>query len=101
MDIMVTPNHDHIRSYPSKDRTIASFSESECWNFFETRKRDLHRLLINLQFPDHCVLENRACMTGEEILLRGLYELVSGTDQFEIAVNVFGRDQILLRGLYV
>ena len=24
---------------------------------------------------------------------RGLYESVSGTDQFEIAVNVFGRDQ--------
>ena len=31
-------------------------------------------------------------MPGEEVLLRGLYELVSGADQHEIVV-VFGRDQ--------
>jgi hypothetical protein len=30
-------------------RNIASFSHSECWNFFETRKEDLHRLLVCLQ----------------------------------------------------
>ena len=32
-------------------------------------------------------------MTGEEIFLRGLYELVSGEDEHNISVNVFGRDQ--------
>ena len=73
-------------------RTIDSFTDSECWNFFETRKEDLRRLLLNLKFPEQCVLENRSSMPGEEVFLRGLYELVSGADQHEV-VLVFGRDQ--------
>ena len=32
-------------------------------------------------------------MPGEEVLLRGLYELVSGDDQFDISNEIFGRDQ--------
>ena len=32
-------------------------------------------------------------MTGEEIMLRGLYELVSGDDQCVIANEILGRDQ--------
>ena len=33
-------------------------------------------------------------MSGEEVMLRALYELViSGENQFNIATNVFGRDQ--------
>ena len=60
--------------------------------FFETRKEDLKRLLLNLRFPDKCTLETGSKMPGEEVLLRGLYELVSGADQHEI-VTVFGRDQ--------
>ncbi len=32
-------------------------------------------------------------MVGEEVMLRGLYELVSGEKQFNIAENVFGREQ--------
>jgi hypothetical protein len=27
-----------------KKRTIASFSKSDCWNFFETKQADLYRL---------------------------------------------------------
>ena len=71
-------------------RTIDSFTASECWNYFETRKEDLKRLLLNLRFPDKCTLENGSKMPGEEVLLRGLYELVSGADQHEITV-IFGR----------
>jgi hypothetical protein len=72
-------------------RTIQSFSDSECWNYFETRKEDLYRLLDCLQIPPEVRLENRSNMSGENVLLRGLYELVSGADQNEI-VLVFGRD---------
>ena len=61
-------------------RTIDSFTASECWNFFETRKEDLPRLLLNLRFPDQCNLENGSKMLGEEVLLRGLYELLSHLD---------------------
>ena len=32
-------------------------------------------------------------MSGEEVLLRGLCELVSGEDQHNISRNVFGREQ--------
>jgi hypothetical protein len=75
------------------DRTIDSFSESQCWNFFECRKEDLYRLLRELKFPTTCHFDNQGKLSGEEVLLRGLYELVSGEDQFSIAENVFGRDQ--------
>ena len=50
-------------------RTIDSFTASECWNFFETRKEDLRRLLLNLKFPKQCVLEIRSSMPGEEVFL--------------------------------
>ncbi len=32
-------------------------------------------------------------MSDEEVMLRGLYELVSGEDQHNISANVFGREQ--------
>ena len=32
-------------------------------------------------------------MPGEEVFLRGLYEIRSGDNQYDAAVNVFGRDQ--------
>ena len=82
-----------VESIPDRKRDIESFSESECWNFFGTRKEDLPRLFRALQFDETCSLENRSSMPGEEVMLRGLYELVSGNDQNEIAVNIFGRDQ--------
>ena len=72
---------------------IAAFSESTCWNNFETRREDLPRLLAGLRFPATCRLENRSSMSGEEVLLRGLHELVRGHDQFSMAESVFGRDQ--------
>ena len=38
----------------NKHRTIESFSESECWNFFETRKSDLYRLCMVLKLSERC-----------------------------------------------
>jgi len=75
------------------DISIDSFSSSTCWNYFECRKEDLFRLLRGLDFDDRCVLENRSVMSGEEVLLRGLYELVTGNDQYTCAESIFGRDQ--------
>lgn len=77
------------------DKRIASFSESQCYNFFETKKDDLPRLLAGLRLDGQCILSNGCSMVGEEVLLRGLYELVSGESQFNIAENVFGRDQTI------
>jgi hypothetical protein len=75
------------------DKRIASFTPSQCWNFFETRQGDLPRLLQALRMPVECRFKNGARMVGEEVMLRGLYELVSGEKQFNIAENVFGREQ--------
>lgn len=69
------------------------FSRSACWNYFEFRQEDLTRLLAGLQFPESCRLENNSRMSGKEVLMRGLYELVSGSPQFTTCEAVFGRDQ--------
>jgi hypothetical protein len=74
--------------------TIGSFTNYNCWNFFEFCQADLVRILIGLEVDgDKYTLENGSVMSGEEILLRGLYELVSGDDQYLIAERMFGRDQ--------
>ena len=74
------------------NRTIDSFSASDCKIFFEFKKVDLWRLLPLLNFPEECILDNCSNMPGEEVFLRGLYELVSGETQHNISRNVFGRD---------
>jgi hypothetical protein len=61
---------------PSLNRTFDSFSEAECYNYFETRKENLGRLFRALQMPDKIVLENGSTLSGEDVMLRGLYELV-------------------------
>lgn len=73
--------------------SIDCYSMEQCWNFFRTRKDDLWRLCSGLRFPESIVLSNGSRMPGEEVFLRGLYELVSGENQYNIAENVFGRDQ--------
>jgi hypothetical protein len=74
--------------------TIGSFTNYNRWNFFEFCQADLVRILIGLEVDgDKYTLENGSVMSGEEILLRGLYELVSGDDQYLIAERMFGRDQ--------
>jgi len=89
---LATEPNVSIEPLMDRKRTIESFTASECWNFFETRKEDLERLLLNLTFPEKCILQNGSTMPDEEVMLRGLYELVSGADQHEV-VPIFGRDQ--------
>jgi hypothetical protein len=86
-----TSMDDGIDKCPRYDRTIQSFSASDCKIMFEFKKTDLLRLLPLLQLPDECTFDNRSKMSGEEVFLWGLYELVSGANKHEIA-KVFGRD---------
>jgi len=74
-------------------RDIFSFDCIDCWTFFKSRKLDLPRLVRVLKFPNRCKFDNRMVMSGEEVCLRALYELISGEDQHNIGRNVFGRDQ--------
>lgn len=73
-----------------KNRTIESFILTSTIQLrFEYDH--LHRLKNLLQFPDTVIFDNRSKMSGEEVFLRGLYELSSGESKFNIAENVFGR----------
>ena len=71
---------------------INDFSDSDCLLFFRFTKvqaRELRRLLM---FPLSIQLDNGIKISGEEVMLRGLYELVSGETKHNISANVFGRD---------
>jgi hypothetical protein len=84
-----------LRGPRRRDLTIDSFCDSDCYIFFQFKKPHLHELLELLQLDveeDEMKFDNDECMCGEEILLRGLYELVSGETKHKIARNVFGRD---------
>ena len=72
---------------------ISVFDESFCMKYFKFKKTDLFRLLNGLRFSKKCHLENRSTLPGEEVLLRGIYQMVNGTKQFDMAEGVFGRDQ--------
>jgi len=77
-----------------RKRNILSFSDSDCKTFFGFNSQsDLYRLLKCLRLDkDRIVFSNRSVMSGEEILLRGMYELVTGEFQSSVSLNVFGRE---------
>ena len=74
------------------NRTIDSFSDSNCNIFFRFLKEYLRELLRLLRFPAVIRFDNRSKMTGEEVFLRGLYELCSDESKHKISNNVFERD---------
>ena len=75
-------DEDSLEKCQRYDRTIESFSPSDCKIF---KKGDLMRLFRLLHFPDVCRFDNKSVMPGEEIFLRGLYELVTGENKHSIA----------------
>ena len=82
-----------ILTLPSLERTIESFDDSSCDQQFRFLKHHLHLLLRLLRFPGVVTLDNGHRLRGEEVFLRGLYEIRSGDNQYDAAINVFGRDQ--------
>lgn len=78
---------------PDRHLTIDSFSDGDCKVFFRFLKSDLKELFEELNFDKCVVFVNRKTLSGEEVFLRGLYELVSGSSQYEIRRNVFGGTQ--------
>ena len=91
--IKYSPLDDIALEYlPDYRRTIDSFDDSQCDLQFRFKKDHLHLLLKLLRFPDVISFDNRAKMFGEEVFLRGLYELRSGDTQYDCSTNLFGRD---------
>jgi hypothetical protein len=91
LSISLDPDYEALPRPLRMNRTIESFSDTDCYVFFQFTRVDLMRLLDLLRFPNEVTFSNRAKMSGEEVFLRGLYELVSGETKYKIAVNVFGR----------
>ena len=42
-----------------------------------------------LHFPEWVIFDNRLKMLGEEVFLRGLYEIRSGSTEFDCALRIF------------
>jgi hypothetical protein len=76
-------------------RKITSFQLDDCKPFFRFKRVQLTRVAKLLGFSQPMVLDNGAVMDGEEVFLRGMYELSSGENQFKICKNCFGGDQPL------
>jgi hypothetical protein len=75
--VAYTPFEKHIRMKRSninfRSRDIDSFSSSECWKLFRTRKEHLYQLKIAFKFVDRdFTADNNIIFKGEEILLIGL-----------------------------
>ena len=73
--------------------TVDSFSASRCYIYFKFKKADLFNLFELLNFPEDCKLYNGGSMKGEEVFLRGLFELCTGMNQTIICDTVMGREQ--------
>lgn len=73
-------------------RTLASFGASDLHIATKFTRNQCIQLIDLLRFPQRCVLSNRIAMSGEEVFLRGLYELSTGMNQELIASCVFGRE---------
>ena len=65
------------------------FNESQYWVYFKIRRCDVERYFKCLRIPDTVRFENRSKMSGVEVFLRSMYELVNGEDQFHICENIF------------
>jgi len=83
----------YVTTAPSLGKRIDDFELRQFWPFFRFSKNDLKRLKGELLFDEEYILSNRVRMSGEEVFLRGLFELTSGNNQFMIAELVFGGDQ--------
>lgn len=89
---MISPSEIMNTAIPILRRSINSFSISDSPIFFGFQLNDLHTLFDLLKIPDIITFDNRMSLPGEDLFLRGLYELKSGEIKHNIGVNVFGGD---------
>ena len=77
-----------------KDVTVDSFKPSTAKLFFNFKKDDLSRLIDLFKFPEYCILENGSKMKGEQLFLRGLFELRTGDNQERMCTFLFHRELV-------
>ena len=81
-------------------RKITSFSESECWHRFRTRKEDLYRLLRAFKLSDdeneYIIADNGCRFIKEEILLIGLHRYCVPGPLMQTMGHIFHMDITML-----
>ena len=90
---IVNNEFDPLLAIKNKFRTIASFRVDECGKFFRFKKAYLQLLCRLLRFNDRMDIGSQK-LDGEEIFLRGLFELSTGMEQ-NLIVEFFGGCQPL------
>ena len=75
---------EQLQPVPRLSRQILDFELDDCVPFFKFRRAKLVELVHLLLFPVECKLDNRSKLSGEEVFLRGMYEMVSGETQYKI-----------------
>jgi hypothetical protein len=91
--ILEDPEDYEEENKPSRKEVIVdSYSYSTCKLFFQFKKPDLSHLIELFKFPEVVRFDNRGKMSGEEVFLRGLHELVSGENQERMCKTLFGRE---------
>ena len=77
----------------SRMRTVDSFTDSDCSINFRFLKEDLKHLIRLLKFPERVTFKYGHSFSGEEVFIRGLYEMVTADNQHRMCRNVFGGQQ--------
>uniref|UniRef100_A0A6T5VGP0 Uncharacterized protein n=1 Tax=Chromulina nebulosa TaxID=96789 RepID=A0A6T5VGP0_9STRA len=73
-----------------KKISLDDLDPSFCKEFLTFNKLELIKLYQIMNFPNKVKFSNGSAMTGEELFIRGLYELSTGEKKTSIA-NTFGR----------
>jgi Fe-S-cluster containining protein len=81
---------DDLPAQPSRRCRIQDFHPSVCKTFFRFKQGGLYKLYELLRIPAIVRFANRSKMSGEEVLLRGLFELATGMNQEIACITVFG-----------
>mmetsp|Transcript_5480 Transcript_5480/g.7731 ORF Transcript_5480/g.7731 Transcript_5480/m.7731 type:complete len:166 (+) Transcript_5480:1047-1544(+) len=80
--VLEDPNsYEELLKPTRKDITIDSFSASNCKSYFRFLKNELTLLYTLLRFPEWFIFPNKSKMKGEEVFLRGLFELTTGMNK--------------------
>jgi hypothetical protein len=91
VDIMIDVS-EYLERPVRKEWTIAKCKQSPDWvyNFLRLQVNDLDRFYLLLGFQEKIVFKNGSSMSGEEVFIRGMYELTTGETKVSIA-DKFGR----------
>ena len=91
-DQLLAGSPTRLPALSSRGRSLDSFDECDIGYYFKNTKSDLKRLFELLSFKRRHIHPNRSVMSGEEVFLRGYFELRNGFDQYNIA-GIFGGHQ--------